>query len=56
MEPATYAPRAYIPFHPAVKSSQPRFYAFRDSVALLNTATVNALGMAKCHELVCKIT
>ena len=25
MEPATYAPRAYIPFHPAVKSSQPRF-------------------------------
>lgn len=25
MEPATYAPRAYIPFHPAVKSSQPHY-------------------------------
>ena|GEM_PF-1651887 len=25
MEPATDAPRAYIPFHPAVKSSQPHY-------------------------------
>ena len=27
MEPATDAPRAYVPFHPAVKSSQPHDYS-----------------------------